>query len=85
MVIMPDASRSHVVNNLVGASVGAAGQRCMGISVAVFVGQAKDWVEDIKAGFANVRPGVWDDKDAALWSANIDRSQSAYFVTDCTR
>eukprot|EP01093_Parvamoeba_rugata_P015716 TRINITY_DN5586_c0_g2_i1.p1 TRINITY_DN5586_c0_g2~~TRINITY_DN5586_c0_g2_i1.p1 ORF type:complete len:200 (-),score=55.33 TRINITY_DN5586_c0_g2_i1:401-916(-) len=62
---MPDASRSHVVNNLVGASVGAAGQRCMGISVAVFVGQAKGWVEDIKAGFANVRPGVWDDKDAA--------------------
>jgi len=65
MVIMPDSSKSHVVNNLVGASVGAAGQRCMGISVAVFVGQAKDWVDDIKAGFENVRPGAWDDKDAA--------------------
>ena len=65
MVIMPDASKSHVVNNLVGASVGAAGQRCMGISVAVFVGQASEWVDEIKAGFENVRPGVWDDKDAA--------------------
>jgi len=65
MVIMPDASKSHVVNNLVGASVGAAGQRCMGISVAVFVGQAKDWVDEIKAGFEGVRPGVWDDADAA--------------------
>jgi malonate-semialdehyde dehydrogenase (acetylating)/methylmalonate-semialdehyde dehydrogenase len=65
MVIMPDASKSHVVNNLVGASVGAAGQRCMGISVAVFVGPASEWVDEIKAGFKNVRPGVWDDKDAA--------------------
>jgi acyl-CoA reductase-like NAD-dependent aldehyde dehydrogenase len=40
MVIMPDADREAVLNALVGASVGAAGQRCMAISVAVFVGDA---------------------------------------------
>ena len=28
-VIMPDANKEHVLNNLVGASVGAAGQRCL--------------------------------------------------------
>jgi malonate-semialdehyde dehydrogenase (acetylating)/methylmalonate-semialdehyde dehydrogenase len=40
MVIMPDADREGVLNALVGASVGAAGQRCMAISVALFVGDA---------------------------------------------
>jgi malonate-semialdehyde dehydrogenase (acetylating)/methylmalonate-semialdehyde dehydrogenase len=38
MVIMPDANKAQVLGNLVGAGVGAAGQRCMAISVAVFVG-----------------------------------------------
>ncbi|MFC3031285.1 CoA-acylating methylmalonate-semialdehyde dehydrogenase [Pseudoalteromonas fenneropenaei] len=65
MVIMPDASKAQTVNNLVGASVGAGGQRCMGISVAVFVGAAKEWVEDIKKGFESVRPGLWNDPQAA--------------------
>ncbi|CCQ12099.1 Methylmalonate-semialdehyde dehydrogenase [Pseudoalteromonas luteoviolacea B = ATCC 29581] len=65
MVIMPDASKAQTINNLVGASVGAGGQRCMGISVAVFVGSSKEWVEDIKEGFENVRPGVWNDPKAA--------------------
>ena len=31
MVIMPDADKAQVISNLVGASVGAAGQRCMAI------------------------------------------------------
>jgi malonate-semialdehyde dehydrogenase (acetylating)/methylmalonate-semialdehyde dehydrogenase len=65
MVIMPDASKAQTVNNLVGASVGAGGQRCMGISVAVFVGSSKEWVEDIKKGFEGVRPGLWNDPEAA--------------------
>merc|ERR1719401_813941 len=37
-VVLPDADPASVVNQLVGASCGAAGQRCMAISVAVFVG-----------------------------------------------
>ncbi|KAF7786247.1 malonate-semialdehyde dehydrogenase (acetylating) / methylmalonate-semialdehyde dehydrogenase [Pseudoalteromonas rubra] len=65
MVIMPDASREQTINNLVGASVGAAGQRCMGISVAVFVGKSKEWIDDLKAGLEKVRPGVWNDPEAA--------------------
>ncbi|MDX1802409.1 MAG: CoA-acylating methylmalonate-semialdehyde dehydrogenase, partial [Marinobacter sp.] len=44
MVIMPDADKQQVINALVGASVGAAGQRCMAISVAVFVGDAQAWI-----------------------------------------
>lgn len=64
-VIMPDASKQHVINNLVGASVGAAGQRCMAISVAVFVGAAKAWIPELKEALAKVRPGLWNDENAA--------------------
>ncbi len=63
-VIMPDANKQQVINNLVGASVGAAGQRCMAISVAVFVGAAKEWLPELKEALAKVRPGLWDDKEA---------------------
>ena len=65
MVVMPDAKKEQVINNLVGSSVGAGGQRCMGISVAVFVGQSQQWVEELKEAMAKVRPGVWDDPEAA--------------------
>ena len=37
-VIMPDADVDSTVAALTGASFGAAGQRCMAISAAVFVG-----------------------------------------------
>lgn len=64
MVIMPDAQKSHVINNLVGASVGAAGQRCMAISVAVFVGEARQWIPEVRDALAKVRPGAWNDAEA---------------------
>ncbi|MEE8057551.1 MAG: CoA-acylating methylmalonate-semialdehyde dehydrogenase [Pseudomonadales bacterium] len=64
MVIMPDANKNQVVNALVGASVGAAGQRCMAISVAVFVGNSKPWINDVKEQMAKVSPGAWDDSAA---------------------
>lgn len=65
MVVMPDANKNQVVNNLVGSSVGAAGQRCMAISVAVFVGSSKEWIADLKQEMAKVYPGAWDDENAA--------------------
>ncbi|QJR82554.1 CoA-acylating methylmalonate-semialdehyde dehydrogenase [Alteromonas pelagimontana] len=65
-VVMPDANKEHVLNNLVGASVGAAGQRCMAISVAVFVGEAQSWIPELAERIATVKPGLWDDKDAGF-------------------
>ncbi len=65
-VIMPDANKEHVLNNLVGASVGAAGQRCMAISVAVFVGEAQEWIPELAERIAKVKPGLWDNKEAAF-------------------
>ena len=46
-VVLPDASKDHSLNALVGAGFGAAGQRCMAISVGVLVGEAQKWIPDI--------------------------------------
>lgn len=43
-VIMPDANKEYTVNQLVGAAFGAAGQRCMALTTAVVVGDAKEWI-----------------------------------------
>ncbi|KAJ1718826.1 hypothetical protein LPJ53_006285 [Coemansia erecta] len=46
-VVLADADRDHAINAIVGAAFGAAGQRCMALSVAVFVGEAGDWIPEI--------------------------------------
>ena len=70
LVIMPDANKEQAISSLVGASCGAAGQRCMAISAAVLVGDAAEWLTDLKAAMAAVRPGAWDD-DGAGYGAQI--------------
>jgi len=45
--IMPDADRAATVRAVAGAAFGAAGQRCMAISAAVFVGSSRDFIPDI--------------------------------------
>lgn len=51
MVVMPDADPEQVVNSLLGAAYGSAGERCMAISVAVCVGDevADHLVRDLTA------------------------------------
>ncbi len=44
MVVMPDADVNQVVDALIGAAYGSAGERCMAISVAVFVGDVAEKV-----------------------------------------
>lgn len=44
MVVMPDADIAQTVDALIGSAYGSAGERCMAISVAVFVGDAADRV-----------------------------------------
>ncbi|KAF0294834.1 Methylmalonate-semialdehyde dehydrogenase [acylating], mitochondrial [Amphibalanus amphitrite] len=46
-VIMPDANKENMLNQLVGAAFGAAGQRCMALSTAVLVGEAKHWLPEL--------------------------------------
>lgn len=42
MLIMPDADMDKTVDALMGAAFGSAGERCMAISVALFVGDSAD-------------------------------------------
>ncbi len=65
LVVMPDANKQQVINNLIGAGFGAAGQRCMAISVAVLVGETSAWADDLKSAAQAIRPGPWDDPDAS--------------------
>jgi malonate-semialdehyde dehydrogenase (acetylating)/methylmalonate-semialdehyde dehydrogenase len=65
MVVMPDANPRQVVSALVGAACGAAGQRCMAISVAVLVGSAKGIIPELKRQMAALKPGAWNDAGAA--------------------
>ncbi|MGZ5818802.1 MAG: aldehyde dehydrogenase family protein, partial [Burkholderiaceae bacterium] len=44
LVVMPDANLDQVVDALIGAAYGSAGERCMAISVAVVVGDIADRV-----------------------------------------
>ncbi|XP_076168213.1 putative methylmalonate-semialdehyde/malonate-semialdehyde dehydrogenase [acylating], mitochondrial isoform X1 [Ptiloglossa arizonensis] len=46
-VVMPDASKNKTLSQIVGAAFGAAGQRCMALSVAIFVGNSKEWVPEL--------------------------------------
>ncbi|MDN6276059.1 CoA-acylating methylmalonate-semialdehyde dehydrogenase [Psychrobacter sp.] len=63
-VIMPDANKEQCLNQLAGAAFGAAGQRCMALSVVVMVGESKQWVDEIveKSEQLVVSAGK-DDKD----------------------
>ncbi|MES2075658.1 MAG: CoA-acylating methylmalonate-semialdehyde dehydrogenase [Pseudomonadota bacterium] len=48
-VVLPDANRQQTLDNLAGAAFGAAGQRCMALSVLVLVGAARDWLPELVA------------------------------------
>jgi len=58
-VIMPDANKNLALNSIIGAAFGAAGQRCMAISVAVLVGEAGSWLPELveRAKKLNVNGG----------------------------
>lgn len=67
-VIMPDANKTNMLNSLVGAAFGAAGQRCMALSTAVFVGDAKNWLPELKSRAEQliVNAGIWTDINASF-------------------
>ncbi|WP_280192258.1 CoA-acylating methylmalonate-semialdehyde dehydrogenase [Delftia sp. PS-11] len=48
-IVMPDAHKEQTLNALLGAAFGAAGQRCMALSVAVLVGEAQQWIPELVA------------------------------------
>ena len=61
-IVMPDANKEQTLNALAGAGFGAAGQRCMAVSVAVLVGDAQKWVPDLVAKAKTLKIGGGTDK-----------------------
>ncbi|XP_010933526.1 methylmalonate-semialdehyde dehydrogenase [acylating], mitochondrial [Elaeis guineensis] len=59
-IIMPDASVDAALDALVAAGFGAAGQRCMALSTAVFVGGSKPWEDELikRAQALKVNAGI---------------------------
>src|SRR5690606_4551542 len=46
-IVLPDANKQQTLNNLLGASFGAAGQRCMALPVVILVGEAQQWLPEL--------------------------------------
>jgi malonate-semialdehyde dehydrogenase (acetylating)/methylmalonate-semialdehyde dehydrogenase len=65
-VVMPDANKEQSLNSLVGATFGAAGQRCMATSVTVLVGEAQQWIPDIVAKAKTLKVNAGVEKGADL-------------------
>jgi len=65
-VIMPDANVDATISALVSAGFGAAGQRCMALSVAVFVGKAKEFIPLLKQKAQDLKVSAGSDPSAAI-------------------
>lgn len=65
-VILPDANKETALSALVGAAFGAAGQRCMALSTAVFVGSAKEWIPELIPRAKGLKINVGSAKGADL-------------------
>nr|ANM86817.1 methylmalonyl semialdehyde DH [Stygiella incarcerata] len=65
-LVLPDADMDMALNGLVGAGFGAAGQRCMAISVAVFVGDAQEWLPELAKRAATLKVGEGMKPDVAF-------------------
>ena len=65
-VVLPDCNKEHSLNAIVGATFGAAGQRCMATSVTVLVGEAQKWIPDIVAKARTLKVNAGTEKGADL-------------------
>ncbi|GAB3375435.1 CoA-acylating methylmalonate-semialdehyde dehydrogenase [Azotobacter armeniacus] len=54
-IVLPDAHHEQTLASLTGAAFGAAGQRCMAVSVAILVGEAHQWLPELVAKAAGLR------------------------------
>ncbi|KKA26746.1 hypothetical protein TD95_000882 [Thielaviopsis punctulata] len=63
--VLPDCNKNHFVNSVLGAAFGAAGQRCMALSVLVTVGETKEWIPELveRAKALNTNAGFEEGAD----------------------
>ncbi|AMG89122.1 CoA-acylating methylmalonate-semialdehyde dehydrogenase [Bordetella bronchiseptica] len=83
LVVMPDADPEGAADALVGAAFGSAGERCMAISVAVFVGGAAEAVMPHilrKARALKVRRGMQEDAEMGAIVSAAARDRIAAYI-----
>ncbi|CAI5441786.1 unnamed protein product [Caenorhabditis angaria] len=96
-VIMPDCNKEQTLNQLTAAAFGAAGQRCMALSTAILVGEARNWIPELveKAKGLKVNAGWKADtdvgpliskqaKERAIRLINSAKTEGANVVLDGT-
>ena len=79
MIIMPDADLDQAVDALIGAGYGAAGERCMAVSVAVPVGKetADRLVEKLAPRVENLKIAPYTDGDDADFGPVVTKEAQA--------
>lgn len=65
-VVMADANKNATLNSLIGAAFGAAGQRCMALSTAVFVGESKEWINELAERASKLKVASGTDPHSEL-------------------
>lgn len=65
-IVLPDAHKEQTLNNLAGAAFGAAGQRCMALSVAILVGEAREWLPELVAKARSLKVSAGTEPGADL-------------------
>jgi len=80
-VLLNDADRSSTIKALVGAAFGAAGQRCMALSVVVLVGDLEDgksWAQEICEEASRLKVGNGFDESTDVGPLiSIDATERA--------
>ncbi|ODV58115.1 CoA-acylating methylmalonate-semialdehyde dehydrogenase [Ascoidea rubescens DSM 1968] len=66
LVIMKDANKEQFINGVIGAAFGAAGQRCMAISVLVCVGESEKWIKELIRESKKLKVGSGFDEKSDL-------------------
>lgn len=65
-VILPDAQKERSLDALVGAAFGATGQRCMALPVVILVGEAQQWLTDLKTKAQKLTCGPASDPSSSI-------------------
>ncbi len=61
-IVLPDSNKEQTLNAIAGAAFGAAGQRCMALSIAVLVGEAQQWIPELVAKAKTLKVNAGTEK-----------------------
>ncbi|CAJ0567298.1 unnamed protein product, partial [Mesorhabditis spiculigera] len=86
-VIMPDANKESTLNQLTAAAFGAAGQRCMALTTAILVGEARSWLPELvdKVQKLKVNAGWKPDTDIGPLISKQSKDRVLSIVKNATK